>query len=163
MVVIRSNNVEMVCSNSILYTGSRRTRVSAQRIEYDRAMTEISGCSNKTRTVIFPPGIRTLGQNAFLMASSLRQAILNEGLEVLGTDEYAHTEQLRFGTFSESGIEKIRLPSTLKVIEACAFYDCKKLKSIQLPEGLVKIEKKCFFGSGLESVSFPESLRTVCA
>lgn len=163
MVVIRGNNVELVCSNSILYTGSGRTRISAQRIEYDRAMAEISGCDSDTRTVIFPPGVRTLGQNAFLMKRSLRSAILNEGLEVLGTDEYAHAEQLGFGTFSESRIENVRLPSTLRVIEACAFYGCKKLKSIQLPEGLVKIEKKCFFGSGLESVSFPESLRTVCA
>lgn len=41
------------------------------------------------------------------------------------------------------------------------FGECKNLKSIRFPDCLEKIENGAFRESGLESVTFPASLRTV--
>ena len=69
---------------------------------------------------------------------------LNEGLEVLGTDEYPDDGGTWCGVFEQSSLECVELPSTLKRIEYSAFEECKNLKSINLPEKLEHIEKRCF-------------------
>ena len=58
---------------------------------------------------------------------------LNEGLEKLGEN-----------AFYSSGIESIRLPSTLKRIEAKTFYGCKNLRSIEIPDNVEYVREGCF-------------------
>ena len=55
----------------------------------------------------------------------------------------------------------IKLPSTLKRIEYSAFKNCKNLKRIEFPKTLEYLGKLCFSETGLESLEFPTSLRTV--
>ena len=69
---------------------------------------------------------------------------MNEGLEVLGTDEYKEDGDMRAGAFEDSGLRKIKLSSTIKRIEYFAFENCKNLRSIALPDGLTYIGKMCF-------------------
>ena len=71
--------------------------------------------------------------------------------------------ELRGSAFSESGIESIRIPSTLKVIEAITFYQCKNLKTVEFSEGLERIEFGAFVQSGIRSIVLPTSTRAVCA
>ena len=49
----------------------------------------------------------------------------------------------------------------MKIVEADAFYKCESLKNAEFSEGLETIGLFAFFGSGLESVKFPTSLRTI--
>ena len=70
--------------------------------------------------------------------------MLNEGLEVLGVDEYQDNGNMWAGVFGESALEYIELPSTLERIEYNTFYGCKNLKNIELPEKLEYIGKGCF-------------------
>ena len=57
--------------------------------------------------------------------------VLNEGLEMLGTDEYPESKDDNYcGVFEDSAVEDVKLPSTLKVIEYRAFGKCKSLKNI---------------------------------
>lgn len=49
----------------------------------------------------------------------------------------------------------------MKRIEYSAFEDCKNMRHIVFPEGLVFIGKNCFRGSGLAKVITPASLRTI--
>lgn len=86
--------------------------------------------------------------------------ILNEGLEVLGTNDYPD-DWNHCGVFRGSSVESVILPSTLKRIERYTFYDCKNLKNIRLPEGLEFIGPDCFDNSALESVELPASLRII--
>ena len=65
------------------------------------------------------------------------------------------------GVFEESGLESVRLPSTLKVVEVKTFAKCKDLKSVEFSEGLKRIELMAFLGSGLERVTLPRSLRVL--
>ena len=87
--------------------------------------------------------------------------MLNEGLEVLGTDEYLADYEMWNGVFQRSTLESVTLPSTLKRIEYRAFAQCRNLRKVQLPEGLEFIGKGCFANCGLEEVVLPSSVRTV--
>ena len=89
--------------------------------------------------------------------------MVNEGLEVLGTDEYAESGRAWRGVFERSAVENVALPSTLRKIEYRAFRECKNLKHVKLPEALEYIRAMCFSGSGLEEVKLPASVRTVAA
>ena len=64
--------------------------------------------------------------------------------------------------FKNSKFSNIKLPSTLKVIERKAFYDCVNLKSILIPNGVTRIEYMAFCCcSSLESVTLPNSIRNI--
>lgn len=49
---------------------------------------------------------------------------------MLGTDEYPGDGELYYGAFEESGLESIKLPSTLRRIEYGTFQNCVGLKEI---------------------------------
>ena len=72
-------------------------------------------------SVELPASVRIVDQCSFCLCKSLKYAKLNEGLEVLGVDEYATDGGQYYGVFSESALECIDLPSTLKRIEYSAF------------------------------------------
>ena len=68
----------------------------------------------------------------------------------MGTDQYPEDGRMWCGVFEESTLESVRLPTTLKRIEYSTFEDCKNLKSIEFPNKLEYIGKRCFKGSALE-------------
>ena len=102
--------------------------------------------------MIFPQSLRVLAYATFARCAHLNTVILNEGLEVLGTEEVDQKYSAYNGVFSKSALENISLPSTLKRIEHDAFYGCKNLRDLKLPERLEYIGIGCFYASGLESI-----------
>ena len=139
----------------------REMRTIISGIKFSGAMEKVFGGPDDVRTIIFPNMVRTIRQGAFCGVDALRVAVLNGGLETLGTDEYAPDEKTYFGVFQESWLEKVKFPSTLKIIKDDAFMGCVNLKSVRLPEGLVEIGLRAFGKSGLESITTPLSMRTV--
>ena len=53
--------------------------------------------------------------------------------------------------------------SRLKTIGKCTFYNCKKLKSIQLPRALERIGAECFEASGLEELVLSVDIKEIDA
>ena len=86
---------------------------------------------------------------------------LNEGLEQLGEKERVGNDELEGQVFSRSGIETIRIPSTLKEVKTATFFQCKMLKSVEFSEGLEKIDEAAFQETAVENVVLPSTLRTV--
>ena len=116
--------------------------VCVSGVEFSRDARDILGGSDGVRTMAFSTTVRTVRQGSFSGAESLSSMILNEGLEVLGTDERKPDGEIYSGVFQESGLRHVRLPSTLKRIECDTFSDCKRLWSIRLPEELEHIGTK---------------------
>ena len=75
---------------------------------------------------------------------------MNERLERLGEK-----------AFSGNAIRSIRLPPTLKRIEAETFSWCENLKSVEIPSGVEYIGKNCFKNSGIEEITLPGTLREI--
>lgn len=61
--------------------------------------------------------------------------------------------------FAKSRISEIVLPNTIRALLKSAFEDCRNLKKITLPEGLIHIGDNCFNGSGLMEIEIPNSVR----
>ena len=66
------------------------------------------------------------------------------------------------GVFYGSGIESIRIPSTLKMLERRTFYGCESLKSAYIAEGVERVGEECFFESGIEEIALPGTLAEIC-
>ena len=107
--------------------------------------------------VTTPKSVKTIRQSAFCKCRNLRTVTLNEGLETLGTDEYANDGKPWCGVFQESALVNVRLPSTLRRIEYYAFQNCRKLRSVTLSEKLEHVGQYCFWGSGLQDVQIPKA------
>lgn len=71
-----------------------------------------------------PKCMVTISQGAFFDCKSLKRATLNEGLKVLGTDEYPAKDDLWHGVFESSSLSTIKLAYTLQKIEYSAFRAC---------------------------------------
>lgn len=115
------------------------------------------------QSVTFPDSLRAVAKRAFFGCKELRTVVLNEGLEVLGCSENDNEKELRGMVFAGCGIDNIRIPSTLKVIEAATFLGCKNLKSVDLSEGLEKIGVAAFVQIGVENIVLPASTKVLAA
>lgn len=71
--------------------------------------------------------------------------VIPEGVETIGTDAFSH-----------SNVSSVSLPSTIKNIQASAFYCAKNLKSVSLPEGLCGIGPCAFKGTGISAIKIPK-------
>ena len=90
-----------------------------------------------------------------------KKAVLNEGIEVLGTAEYHDNGEPLYGVFEGSTLGSVVFQSTLKRIEYRAFCHCGCLKSVIFPDGLEGLGERCFAQSGLRQISLPRSLRHI--
>ena len=61
--------------------------------------------------------------------------------------------------FAFSTINSIGLPSTLKRLELETFWLCKNLKSLEIPNGVERVERGCFSCSGIEEITLPSTLK----
>lgn len=91
-----------------------------------------------------PASLRQICQQAFFKCAGLMNVKLNEGLEVLGSDDQSETNSPYGGVFENSGIRSVTLPSTLKTIKGSAFKACKNLNTITLPPSTENIDAACF-------------------
>ena len=89
------------------------------------------------------------------MCKSLRSARFADGPETVGEDAHPDEGQSYYGAFQGSGLERVRLPATLKRVEYWAFRDCARLRVVALPEGLEYLGRQCFWGAGLREVALP--------
>ena len=112
--------------------------------------------------------------------TSVRSAILNEGLETVGEQGGC------VGVFGYTQLRKIVFPSTLQLLGHRAFcmsdrlrcvefrkgsrlgamgqyifYDCDNLRTISLPEGLWYIDSGCFSTSGIKEIIIPNSVEVI--
>ena len=118
---------------------------------------------NRFEELVLPSSVETVAAWAFSECTWLKRVQLNEGLKTLG-------EKVRFGrrefdgeVFFKSGIEHIRIPSSVKAIEICTFSLCDSLKTVEFSEGLEKICVGAFAGSAIEDIVLPSSVRAIGA
>ena len=100
-------------------------------------------------SVVFHPSVAKAEDRAFLFCKSLRQVVLNEGLETIGGCSFPKCETL----------ERITLPSTVTEIGSNAFNCCSNLKEVVLNDGLETIGGYAFANCrSLESITLPSSV-----
>jgi hypothetical protein len=87
-------------------------------------------------SVIFPEGVKKIGECAFRNCRRLTSVTLPKSLKVIGPGAF----------FNCSALSSIVLPEALTEIKGCAFTNCIGLTSIDVPERVIKMDEAVFSG-----------------
>lgn len=105
--------------------------------------TLIKGCQN----TVIPDDVKSIGEFAFVSCSALTSIKLPNCLEEIGVCAFAGT-----------GLTAIVFPTSLKIIDDNAFSDCLGLTNLNVPNGVTYINRDAFWGCrNLVLIRLPES------
>lgn len=110
------------------------------------------GCG-QLKDIVLPPRVTHIEEGAFKNCASLESIEIPEGVTVLGC-----FKSDRNGIVEPS---LVVLSEGLETIEHDAFAGCQSLKEIVFPEGLKTICDNAFDGTGLVSVTVPQSVESI--
>lgn len=103
--------------------------------------------------VVLPANVKSIAPGAF-WKSKIESLVLNEGLEFIGVQAFAKSQNLASVTF----------PASLKKIGEHAFEDCTALAEINLSKAnLEEIGSSAFRDTGLKKVTFSSSLKKIAS
>lgn len=111
------------------------------------------------KNIKIPDGVRTIDDSAFMRCSSLSSVKLPSSLTYIGKHAFYKCSNLKQVIFKNP----IGNRSDVQLeIDRSAFKDCKKLKSIQLPNTLKYIGWYCFENcKSLKSIVFPPQVEVI--
>ena len=96
-------------------------------------------------------GVTTIGAYAFA-GSSLKKVSLPSTVKKLG-----------IGSFECAKVTQISIPGKVTNIPNLCFFDCNNLKSVKVPNSIVKIYPQAFTGTSVNYIDLPNSLKTLSA
>lgn len=103
----------------------------------------------KLKSVVIPEDVIEIRQSAF-QESGLLQVTVPMNVRVLGNDVFADCHSLTIATIENTPMTGQRI-----------FARCKALQSVQLGEGVIRIEEGAFEHSGLKKITLPGTLSNV--
>ena len=116
--------------------------------------------STGIETFIIPETVKTFGTSIFSECKSLSSVVLPETMQEIPDSMFAGCQSLnsvtipanisRIGSraFSGCSFEEIDIPKAVKRIDILAFSDCKKLRTIEVPE-TIELGERVFSGCSL--------------
>lgn len=137
--------------------------------------TEADICSACTRLekVTFQDGVETIGDSAFGGCGKLKSVTLPDSITSIGHDAFYYCSSLTelvlpkklteiaYGLCDRcENLTRVTIPEGVTVIGDGAF-NLTKLREIQLPLGLKRLEGSAFYGVPLTSVTIPMSVRII--
>lgn len=109
--------------------------------------------------------VRSIAGDAFLCCFDFSKIILNSGNPYYSIEggilyDKEKTRLLLCPPLAVSG--SLTIPRSVKEIGECAFWQCDKITSIQLPDGLIKIEDEAFhFCQGMTEINIPDTVNSI--
>ncbi|MBQ7593704.1 MAG: leucine-rich repeat protein [Synergistaceae bacterium] len=126
--------------------------LKSKRVILPAQLRTIGGNSFKdnfyVESVDCPETLKSIGISAFAGDINLRSVKLNDGLEEISLNSFANCEKL----------SDIELPSSLKILGARAFENCIGLTKIEIPKSVNMLDNFTFSGTSIKYVNIPGSV-----
>ena len=114
----------------------------------------VFGNNLSLEAINLPDSVTSIGSSAFQNCDSLEYFLVPLGLTIISTGLFKDCENLEVVEFKEN--------SQVTEIDTMAFSGCKKLFATNLPDTLITIGYKSFFGNiNLEVIYIPDSVTTI--
>ena len=130
--------------------------------------------SGSLKRITLPNSVRSIESEAFADCNSLAEIVLPNKLNFIGTQAFRgcydltsivipdSVAEIGGGAFSESGLQNIKLPQNLEIIEHGMFAWCGQLLEIQLPESVTYIGGEAFrYCGSLSKINIPSNVTTI--
>lgn len=105
--------------------------------------------SGKTGIVKILDGVSVIDSDAFI-SCQLTEIAIPDSVEIIGDNTFGDCRNLKHVTFTQN--------SHLHTVDTSAFYGCKSLKELTLPNSVVEMGNTVFQKSGIEKFTFPTSI-----
>ena len=136
------------------------------------------GCSSLL-SVTISESVTSIGKDAFYRCSSLTSLDLPKSVTNIGEGAFSNCDSLQSITvdsenpmyYSEGnciiertsktlilGCSNSVIPQEVKSIGKSAFYGCRNLKNVTIPEGVTVIEEEAFYRCGLTDITIPNGV-----
>lgn len=126
---------------------------SVDGIIYSQDGEKLIFCPNGTTgKIVIPDGVKTISKNAFMLCK-ISEVVIPNSVEIIGDSAFGQCEYLKQVFFSPD--------SKLKEIKSDAFFGCKMLSEITLPDNLSTMRYSVFRGSGLKHFTFPKYIENI--
>ena len=162
---------QMAPVNAVMYYvyGCPQSWLFVSGAEFDREMSEIASRS-AGRTITFPKTIRRVPRCAFLGAG-IERVVLPKTLKEIGSRAFSDCESLRIIYVEEgceASLQSAMVPGHTKVgpqpeamLGNARIWDLRELRDVVIPGGVERIGNYLFWGSDVESVTVPASVREI--
>ncbi|MBP5307797.1 MAG: leucine-rich repeat protein, partial [Clostridia bacterium] len=170
-----------VDDNGIIYKDGVLSVVPASvtgKVELPSYATEIAAYAFDGNTgiteVVLPAGFTKIGNYAFRNCTSLTTVAFNEGLLSIGNRAFYGCTALKetilpetlttaeAGAFWNTGVEKARIPGSLKEIPIFMFAECPNLTEVIIEQGVEQIGNTAFLNdTGILQIIIPESVTII--
>lgn len=103
-------------------------------------------------SVVFPKGLKWIGEEAFDSCSKLTCLDIPDGVTYIGIGAFGRC----------TGLTQVNIPTSLRELSSNIFWLCESLEEVQIPENIKSINGTAFWNcTNLKHVEIPESVETI--
>lgn len=119
--------------------------------------------SSSLVSIVIPESVSIISKVAFIECDSLEYINVNPKNEFFASvDGMLFDKKLERLICCPGGKTSVTVPEGVTTIDEYAFYACRKIKSLTLPDSLRKISKRAFMACGFEHITLPEGVASIC-
>lgn len=157
---------------------------SLTNINLPNSITYIGGAAfdrcTSLSSISIPNGISVIESYTFACCSSLTDITISDSVKKIEYDAFDDCNSIKYSEYDnglylssinnpyyvlikvkDNSIKDIKINKETRIIAGYAFYECKNLKNITIPEKVTHIGCNAFFRSGLNSLTLPDSLISI--
>lgn len=154
---------------------------------YNKSMTTLFYYEHGTglKDLVIPDGVTIIGRHSFYNCQTIHKITIPESVKIIGYNPFTNCSNLSLINHSPEYVydngalynkEKTELiyysiptpqkhftiPNTVKKIGRSAFFGCRKLELIELPENLIYIERSAFAKCvNIQEMTIPDSVKVI--